>query len=826
MSDYNSSNDKPKPEGSATKLEDFRLMCKLGEGTFSEVLKVKHKRTGQIYAMKRFRKHFNTFEEIEGLREIQALKRLNPHPHIVDLHDVVFEPRNGNLLMTESKAKMYMHQICKGLEYIHGFVCNNVPWNGLKSIVLTIIMNQNILVKDFNIKIADFGSCRGIHSKQPYTEYIATRWYRPPECLLCDGIYTFKMDIWSAGCVLYEVISKQPLFPGSNELDQIHRIHNVMGTPSPKLLKQMLGSRASSPKFQFTPKEGTGIRTLLPYVSQDCVDIINALLIYNPDERITAKDALKHGFFKDINTLKSNSVVSQDSLNAAGKVAPPAKSKNNDASDTTDSNVTLVASSTYIKAPPKEEHKVQEEDQSAVQASSMVTIAESESLPSETDITDAATGTHSIHRPKAKEVEPQMNDAEKPPQYHSRKPSEHIHLPAIPNLEHHHKQHSNKPHHSDTHGGKHHEKQPHEKAPETNHPELDLFIGHAPTQTSVDHHTTHTHTQHQPPPKPNHQPLQQQQQHQHQQQQQATDTKHLPSLFSNTTYHQQQQHQAQIQKQLLVQQQQAAGSQIQQQPKMQYLQPLGHATGIPQQQQSQQQHQEKYDPAAASNTNTIPHGQQQQQPPAAPTNAPAINNTSITSLNNNNNTDSTTSSSTSIPTTKEPKRRTVNMAGMQEKKAAEALLARARRIQQVGGAPTGVEKRNSHKVGRLHGGAGGAGNGAMAAAAADPMMFGVVGKNAPSNNTTKFPVLSFVPPQNGSSSLLGQGAGGGGGGNLPPLQGHDMETKSKFKFAQSQIPKDAVMLPSLTDKSTMKLSLAPSVLESSATTNLPALKRK
>ncbi|KAI8620939.1 kinase-like domain-containing protein [Chytriomyces sp. MP71] len=249
MSDLNL-NEKPKPEGSATKLEDFRLMCKLGEGTFSEVLKVKHKRTGQIYAMKRFRKHFNSYEEIEGLREILALRRLNPHPHIVDLEDVIFEPRNGvlslnfelmdcnlyelisrkNLLMTESKAKMYMHQICKGLEYIHG-----------KGIFHRDIKPENILVKDFNIKIADFGSCRGIHSKQPYTEYIATRWYRPPECLLCDGIYTYKMDIWSAGCVLYEVISKQPLFPGANELDQIHRIHNVMGTPSPKLLKQMLG---------------------------------------------------------------------------------------------------------------------------------------------------------------------------------------------------------------------------------------------------------------------------------------------------------------------------------------------------------------------------------------------------------------------------------------------------------------------------------------------------------------------------------------------------------------------------------------------------------
>lgn len=67
-----------------SKFEDFRMTHKLGEGTFSEVLKVKHKTNGKVYAMKRFRKRFNsTFEEIQNLREIQALRRLNPHPHVI-----------------------------------------------------------------------------------------------------------------------------------------------------------------------------------------------------------------------------------------------------------------------------------------------------------------------------------------------------------------------------------------------------------------------------------------------------------------------------------------------------------------------------------------------------------------------------------------------------------------------------------------------------------------------------------------------------------------------------------------------------------------------
>ncbi|KAL2920192.1 hypothetical protein HK105_200259 [Polyrhizophydium stewartii] len=328
---------------------------KLGEGTFSEVLKVKHKVTGKVYAMKRFRKRFNrsvpslvfapsasrgfvvdsTFEEIQNLREIQALRRLNPHNHVIDLIEVIFrgppvrvasDQKHGvlalnfelmdcnlyelisrkNVIITETKAKNYFYQICRGLEYMHS-----------KGIFHRDIKPENILIKDNTIKLADFGSCRGIHSKQPYTEYIATRWYRSPECLLCDGIYNFKMDIWGAGCVLYEIISKVPLFPGSNELDQLHRIHAVLGTPNQKLLKKMLGNRSSAPEYNFPPKEGTGIRALLPHVTADCVDLVNAMLQYDPDLRINAREVLKHPFFKDLQYNDANLSKSEASLTKA-----------------------------------------------------------------------------------------------------------------------------------------------------------------------------------------------------------------------------------------------------------------------------------------------------------------------------------------------------------------------------------------------------------------------------------------------------------------------------------------------------------------------------
>ena len=94
-------------------------------------------------------------------------------------------------IANELKSKQFFHQIALAIEYIHS-----------KAIFHRDIKPENILIKDGVVKLADFGSCRGIHSKPPYTIYIATRWYRAPECLLNLGNYGPKMDIWGAACVL------------------------------------------------------------------------------------------------------------------------------------------------------------------------------------------------------------------------------------------------------------------------------------------------------------------------------------------------------------------------------------------------------------------------------------------------------------------------------------------------------------------------------------------------------------------------------------------------------------------------------------------------
>ena len=91
-----------------------------------------------------------------------------------------------------------------------------------------------------------------------------------------------------------------PLFPGKNELDQINKIHNILGTPSPKILEEFR-SHASHMEINFPPKEGTGIDKHIAHLSEDAKDVISKMLIYNQDERITCKEALNHRYFKDMN---------------------------------------------------------------------------------------------------------------------------------------------------------------------------------------------------------------------------------------------------------------------------------------------------------------------------------------------------------------------------------------------------------------------------------------------------------------------------------------------------------------------------------------------
>ena len=91
---------------------------------------------------------------------------------------------------------------------------------------------------------------------------------------MTNGYYNYKMDIWGVGCVFFEILSLFPLFPGNDELDQVHKIHNVLGVPGARILDKFKRYPGQI-SLNFPPQEGTGIAKLIPHVSTECIDIIS-----------------------------------------------------------------------------------------------------------------------------------------------------------------------------------------------------------------------------------------------------------------------------------------------------------------------------------------------------------------------------------------------------------------------------------------------------------------------------------------------------------------------------------------------------------------------
>lgn len=211
------------------------------------------------------KKTFDTFSACLELREVIFLRSLPTHPHLVPALDIFLDPlsrklhicmeyMDGNLYqlmkardqkyLDGRSVKSILFQILSGLDHIHAhnfFHRDIKPENILVSSsapneTSTFSRYSNLVTPPstpptYSVKIADFGLARETHSTAAYTTYVSTRWYRAPEVLLRAGEYSAPVDIWAVGAMAVEIATLKPLFPGRNEVDQVWRVCEIMGSP-------------------------------------------------------------------------------------------------------------------------------------------------------------------------------------------------------------------------------------------------------------------------------------------------------------------------------------------------------------------------------------------------------------------------------------------------------------------------------------------------------------------------------------------------------------------------------------------------------------------
>ncbi|XP_042050513.1 probable serine/threonine-protein kinase At1g54610 [Salvia splendens] len=289
------------------RAESFVKIDKIGQGTYSNVYKAKDAITGKVVALKKVRFDNLEPESVRFMaREILILRHLD-HPNVVKLqglatsrmscslylvfdymeHDLSGLVSSPGIKFTEPQIKCYMNQLLSGLEHCHN-----------RHVLHRDIKGSNLLIDDGGVlKIADFGlaSTFDPNSKQHMTNRVVTLWYRPPELLLGATHYGAGIDLWSAGCILAELFAGKPIITGRTEVEQLHRIFKLCGSPSDEYWKKSKLPHATTFKPQQSYKRC--IRETFKDFPQSALSLIETLLAIDPSERQTATAALKSEFF-------------------------------------------------------------------------------------------------------------------------------------------------------------------------------------------------------------------------------------------------------------------------------------------------------------------------------------------------------------------------------------------------------------------------------------------------------------------------------------------------------------------------------------------------
>ncbi|XP_066121592.1 mitogen-activated protein kinase 15 isoform X1 [Saccopteryx bilineata] len=291
----------------------YLLKRRLGKGAYGIVWKAVDRRTGEVVAIKKIFDAFsNKTDAQRTFREITLLQEFGNHPNIIRLLDViraendrdiylVFESMDTDLHAVIGKGgllkgihKRYIfYQLLRATKFIHsGHVIHRdqKPSN--------VLLDASCLVK-----LCDFGLARPLNSLPEgpkdlaLTQYVATRWYRAPEVLLSSSRYTLGVDMWSLGCILGEMLRGKPLFPGTSTLHQLELILQTIPPPSEEELLALGSGYSASVLHHLARRPRQTLDTLLPAdTPPEALDLLRRLLVFAPDKRLSAAQALQHPY--------------------------------------------------------------------------------------------------------------------------------------------------------------------------------------------------------------------------------------------------------------------------------------------------------------------------------------------------------------------------------------------------------------------------------------------------------------------------------------------------------------------------------------------------
>uniref|UniRef100_A0A803WAD8 Glycogen synthase kinase-3 beta n=1 Tax=Ficedula albicollis TaxID=59894 RepID=A0A803WAD8_FICAL len=245
----------------------------IGNGSFGVVYQAKLCDSGELVAIKKVLqdKRFKN-------RELQIMRKLD-HCNIVRLRYFFYS----------SGEKLYMYQLFRSLAYIHSFgICHRD------------IKPQNLLLDPDTavLKLCDFGSAKQLVRGEPNVSYICSRYYRAPELIFGATDYTSSIDVWSAGCVLAELLLGQPIFPGDSGVDQLVEIIKVLGTPTREQIREM---NPNYTEFKFPQiKAHPWTKVFRPRTPPEAIALCSRLLEYTPTARLTPLEACAHSFFDEL----------------------------------------------------------------------------------------------------------------------------------------------------------------------------------------------------------------------------------------------------------------------------------------------------------------------------------------------------------------------------------------------------------------------------------------------------------------------------------------------------------------------------------------------